>query len=172
MSFEFLARSGEPEGLFMLTKTHGIRRAKHWTPMPVSNKEYPWFVKELVTAILRSWSVTLMRDSDGFIFVMSQEQESSLRALEGALRNRDTDRALAVSCCQSFLWEVVSAKDKGGWTDVTQQWVWLRALRADGNFYGASSLTPDLAKIKYLIRQMALLQAFVEPLGSEGELIE
>jgi hypothetical protein len=130
--------------------------------------EYPAFVKELLTAILRSSSPP--STAEGFKFVLSAEQRSSLQALEDALKTQDARGA--ASCCQHFLWSVISAKGRDRWQDVTQQWVWLRALRTDGNFYGAASLTPDLAKLKYLMRQTTLLQAFVEQPGSEERLIE
>ncbi|KAI9568143.1 hypothetical protein HD554DRAFT_2038970 [Boletus coccyginus] len=142
--------------------------AMHWKAISALNTEYPAFVKELLTAVLRS-SLAPSR-SGGFHFVLSQEQESSLRALEGALKRKDA--AKEVSCCHEFIWSTVSAKDGGRWKDVTQQWMWLRALRPDSNFYGAASLTPDLAKLKYMMRQATLLQAFIEQVESEEELIQ
>ena len=66
----------------------------------------------------------------------------------------------------------MSAKDQGGWTDVIQQWIWLKALRPDGNFYPASSFTPDLAKLKYIMRQTVLIQAFIEHFQDDEELIK
>lgn len=145
-----------------------IRRAKHWKPVPASNEQYSAMVNELLAAILRSSS--LPSTSEGFKFVLSGEQQSSLQELEDALKKKDADGA--ASCCQKLLWSIVSAKGGDPWQDVTQQWVWLRALRPDGNFYGAGALTPDLAKLKYMMRQTTLLQAFVEQPESEEELAE
>jgi hypothetical protein len=53
-----------------------------------------------------------------------------------------------------------------------QQWVWLRALHTDGNFSGAASLTLDLAKLKYVMRQTMLLQVFIDQPESEECLIK
>ena len=73
---------------------------------------------------------------------------------------------------QDFLWTIMSAKDQGGWMDVIQLWMWLKALRPDGNFYPASSFMPDLAKLKYVMWQTVLIQAFSEPLRDDEELIQ
>ena len=56
--------------------------------------------------------------------------------------------------------------------DIIQQRLWLKALQADRNFYGPSSLMPDWAKVKYLIQQMTLLQAVMQPLRSGEGLFE
>ena len=152
----------------MLTIRNLECRAKHWKLVPQSNEEYPGFMKEMLTVILRHLSGK--SSSDGFKFELSDEQQRSLQVLEDVLQQRDGREALA--CCHNLLWTVMSAKDRGGWTDVMQQWLWLRALWPDRNFYSLTSLTPDLAKVKYMIRQTTLLQAFVQPLASEEELLE
>ena len=59
-----------------------------------------------------------------------------------------------------------------GWTDVIQQWIWLKALWPNENFYPASTFTPDLAKLKYIMRQTTLIQAFIEPFQDDKELIK
>ena len=45
-------------------------------------------------------------------------------------------------------------------------------VQVNGNFYGAASLTLDLAKLKYMRRQTMLLQAFVKQVGGKEELIQ
>ena len=103
----------------MLTVRNLECRAKHWKLVPQSNKEYLGFMKEMLTAILRH---SLGKSSsDGFKFKLWDEQQRSLQVLEDVLRQRDGREALA--CCQNFLWTVVSVKDRGGWTDVMQQWL-------------------------------------------------
>lgn len=145
--------------------------ATHWTPLPESNENYPRFLTEMLTAILRSYLTSSSSMGDpGFTFFLSTQQRSTLQALVDALRQKEGDGLTRSS--QDFLWTVVSAKDQGGWTDVIQQWMWLKALRPDGNFYPASSFTPDLAKLKYLMRQTVLIQAFAEPLRDDEELIQ
>lgn len=124
----------------------------------------------MLSAILRSHLAASSPTDPSFSFFLSPQQQSTLEALLEALRQKHT--ADAVECCQSFLWTVVSAKDQGGWTDVIQQWIWLKALRPDGNFYPASSFTPDLAKLKYIMRQTVLIQAFVEHFQDDEELIK
>ncbi|KAG6369839.1 hypothetical protein JVT61DRAFT_13396 [Boletus reticuloceps] len=147
--------------------------ATHWTPLTESNENYPRFLTEMLTAILRSRLAADMMTTTmdtGFCFFLSTEQKSSLQALVEALRREEMEEV--IQSCQGFLWTVVSAKDQGNWTDVVQQWIWLKALRPDGNFYPASSLTPDLAKLKYVIRQTVLIQAFTKPLHDNEELIK
>jgi len=125
----------------------------------------------MLTAILRShlaFSSTV--PDSGFTFCLSTQQQSVLQTLVNALRQNEQNEIKRTS--HNFLWTVVSAKDQGGWTDVIQQWMWLRALRPDGNFYPASSFTPDLAKLKYLMRQTVLIQAFTDPLRDDEELIQ
>ena len=132
-----------------------------------SNEGHPSFIKDLLTAILRH---SLGRSRDGrFRFMLSGEQQRSLQALVNALQKKDKE---ASRCRQSFLWAVVSTKDRGGWMDIIQQWLWLKTLQADRNFYGPSSLMPDLAKVKDLIQQMTLLQAVMQPLRSGEGLFE
>ena len=125
----------------------------------------------MLTAILRSYLTSSSFIGDfSFTFFLSTQQQSALQALVDALRQKEQDGAMRSS--QDFLWTIVSAKDQGGWTDVIQQWMWLKALRPDGNFYPASSFTPDLAKLKYVMRQTVLIQAFSEPLCDDEELIQ
>ncbi|KAG6371343.1 hypothetical protein JVT61DRAFT_9539 [Boletus reticuloceps] len=147
--------------------------ATHWTPLPESNQNYSRFLTEMLTVILRSHLRASSKTTTtvaGFSFFLSTQQTSSLQVLAEALGRKERDGVL--QHCQDFLWKVVSAKDRGDWTDVIQQWTWLKALRPDRNFYPASSFTPDLAKLKYMIRQTVLIQAFTEPLHDDEELIK
>jgi hypothetical protein len=43
-----------------------------------------------------------------------------------------------------------------------QRAIWLKALRAGGNFYDATNFTPDLAKMKYLCNMTSLLEALLD----------
>ncbi|KAG6379837.1 hypothetical protein JVT61DRAFT_10386 [Boletus reticuloceps] len=130
----------------------------------------------MLTAILRSQLGTQTGSTTGadasFSFILSTGQRSSLQALKEALQQKERDQDQETQCCQDFLWMLILAKDRGGWTDVIQQWIWLKVLHPDGNFYPVTSLTPDLAKLKYLMCQTVLIQAFTEPLWDDEELIQ
>ncbi|KAH0826859.1 hypothetical protein J3R83DRAFT_4395 [Lanmaoa asiatica] len=141
--------------------------AKHWRTVPADNQQYP--------AIIKQWMASIFRANIGqtephtFVFVLSEEQRSRFLDLQSALRTNENSGIEVDSCYQAFVWSIVTATVGRDWKDVTQRFMWLRALRPCGNFYSAASFTPDLAKIKYFIRQTTLLQAFIGGTQAEGE---
>ncbi|KAG1718894.1 uncharacterized protein EDB91DRAFT_1258099 [Suillus paluster] len=65
----------------------------------------------------------------------------------------------------NLAWSLVDADPTqcdASWANPIQRAIWLKALRADGNFYEATDLTPDLAKWKYFCNLVAILQALLD----------
>jgi hypothetical protein len=116
-----------------------------------------------------------------FSFQLDDAQEHALTALITHLNS--TDDVLdekAITRLHEFLWSLMNSSSfhKGApWANVIQRFIWLRALRRDGNFYEVTDYTPDLAKLKYFLNGTSLVHALwyqkdseVDELGSASSL--
>lgn len=99
-----------------------------------------------------------------FSFSLSPHQTCCLESLIAALQGPTTAPYQRMVAYHNFVWSLVSAGPKQcetQWGNPIQRAIWLKALRQDGNFYEATDLTPDLAKLKYLCNMTSLLEALM-----------
>lgn len=110
-------------------------------------------------------------------FVYTETQRQKLRSLvehlvkDAAGQSQDS-RLKAILAYQTFCWSLVHSPESnrlGAWDNPIRRIIWLMALRDDGSFMDATSLTPLLAKLKYFCRVVTLYEALscTEPRGME-----
>lgn len=100
-------------------------------------------------------------------FAHTETQREKLRYLIEQLANdaaekSEHSRVEAVLAYQAFCWSLVyvpESKRLGAWDSPVRRFIWLTALRDDGSFMDAASLTPLLAKLKYFCRVATLYEA-------------
>ncbi|KAG0691933.1 hypothetical protein DFH29DRAFT_1009785 [Suillus ampliporus] len=93
------------------------------------------------------------------------QQTHLLDKLIMMLRNPDASRRSRMISYHNLAWSLVDADPmqcNASWGNPIQRAIWLKALRADGNFYEPRDFTPDLAKWKYLCNITALLEALLD----------
>ncbi|KAG0696939.1 hypothetical protein DFH29DRAFT_1004189 [Suillus ampliporus] len=126
-----------------------------------SNKNYPHCITQFVRCMIR-----LRLDFPlNFSFSLSTEQTHLLDKLIMMLRNPDASRRSRMISYHNLAWSLVDADPmqcNASWGNPIQRAIWLKALRADGNFYEPRDFTPDLAKWKYLCNITALLEALLD----------
>lgn len=101
------------------------------------------------------------------LFVYTETQREKLRFLieqlvEDAAEESQDSKMEAILAYQTFCWSLVyipESKRLGAWDNPIRRFIWLMALRDDGSFMDATSLTPLLAKLKYFCRVATLYQA-------------
>jgi len=97
-----------------------------------------------------------------FSFQLSQQQDALLLVLIEVLQDVHACRRQRMLAYHNFMWTLVNAgQSQEAWNPI-QRFMWLRALRADGNFYESTDFTPDLAKLKYLCNMTSLLEALLD----------
>lgn len=111
-----------------------------------------------------------------FSFQLDPAQEHALVALLAHMNfsNNVLDET-AITMLHEFLWSLINADSfhKGEpWANVIQRFIWLKALRRDGNFYEVTDYTPDLAKLKYFLNSTCLLHALWYQRESELDELE
>ena len=100
-------------------------------------------------------------------FVYTETQQENLRSLiedlvKDATEQSQDSKMEAILAYQTFSWSLVytpESKRLGAWDDPIRRFIWLMALRDDGSFMDATSLTPLLAKLKYFCRVVTLYEA-------------
>ncbi|KAG2360975.1 hypothetical protein BDR07DRAFT_1377592 [Suillus spraguei] len=134
----------------------------HWRPVSDENTEYPNFMVQLMRAIMR---IHLGFPFD-FSFELSAVQTQCLEELITALGDDDVSPRKRMIVYHNLAWSLVDTDPDmcvvDRWANPIKRAIWLRALRADGNFCEASVLTPDLAKLKYLCNMTSLLEALMD----------
>lgn len=84
------------------------------------------------------------------------------RLIKDAIEQSQDSRMQAILAYQAFCWSLVyipESKRLGAWDNPIRRFIWLMALRDDGSFMDATSLTPLLAKLKYFCRTVTLYEA-------------
>ncbi|KAG2134202.1 uncharacterized protein EDB93DRAFT_1254626 [Suillus bovinus] len=134
----------------------------HWRPVSDENIEYPNFMIQFMRAIMR---IHLGFPFD-FSFELSAVQTLCLEELVLVLRDKNATPRKRMIFYHNFSWSLVDTDPSlclgERWANPIKRAIWLRALRADGNFCEASVLTPDLAKFKYLCNITSLLEALMD----------
>ncbi|KAG1788380.1 uncharacterized protein HD556DRAFT_1312140, partial [Suillus plorans] len=85
---------------------------------------------------------------------------------DNVLRDEDASPRTRMIVYHNLAWSLVDADPDlcvvDRWANPIKRAIWLRALRPDGNFCEASTLTPDLAKLKYFCNITSLLEALMD----------
>jgi hypothetical protein len=100
----------------------------------------------------------------GFSFALSSHQSNCLKLLIATLQDPTILPYQRMVAYHNLMWSLVNAgpeQCETQWGNPIQRTIWLKALRQDGNFYEATDLTPDLAKLKYLCNITSLLEALM-----------
>ncbi|KAG2092333.1 uncharacterized protein F5147DRAFT_657735, partial [Suillus discolor] len=134
----------------------------HWRPVSDENIEYPNFVVQFMRNIMR---IHLGFPLD-FSFELSAAQTLCLEELVTVLGDENASPRKRMIFYHNLAWSLVDTDPDlcmgQRWANPIKRAIWLRALRADGNFCEASVLTPDLAKFKYLCNVTSLLEALMD----------
>lgn len=99
-----------------------------------------------------------------FSFALSSHQTQCLERLIASLQDSSASPYQRMIAYHDLMWSLVNADShqcEKQWGNPIQRAIWLKALRQDGNFYEATDLTPDLAKLKYLCNMTSLLEALM-----------
>ncbi|KAG6370233.1 hypothetical protein JVT61DRAFT_12388 [Boletus reticuloceps] len=115
-------------------------------------------------------------------FVFTKTQREKLHSLiehlvKDATEQSQDSKTEAVLAYQTFCWSLVyipEAKKLGAWDNPIRRFIWLMALRDDGSFMDATSLTPLLAKLKYFCRLVTLYETLAceEPRDETEDIVE
>ncbi|KAG1830498.1 hypothetical protein DFJ58DRAFT_848448 [Suillus subalutaceus] len=142
--------------------THYAPSDTHWRPVSDDNVDYPNFMVQLMRAIVRIHLGSPLE----FSFSLSTVQTTCLEELLVVLRNDNTSPRRRMIAYHNLAWSLVDTDPDlcvvDRWANPIKRAIWLRALRADGNFCEASFLTPDLAKLKYFCNITSLLEALMD----------
>ncbi|KAG2335456.1 hypothetical protein BDR05DRAFT_954064, partial [Suillus weaverae] len=134
----------------------------HWKPVSDDNTEYPNFMIQLMRNIVRIHLGFPLN----FSFALSAVQTKCLEDLVTVLQEDTSTPRRRMIAYHELAWSLVDTDPElcvtDRWANPIQRAVWLRALRADGNFSEPSNITPDLAKFKYLCNATSLLEALMD----------
>jgi hypothetical protein len=147
--------------------------SKHWRPISKDNHAYPDMMVQLIRAIIRLHSG---QSESQFSFDLDDLQTKALRAFISGMVSSDMviDKK-NIKEFHELLWSLINGPSFHGgiqWANVMQRFIWLRALRRDGNFYEAGDLSPDLAKLEYFVNGTALVHALWYQKDSEMDEIQ
>jgi hypothetical protein len=126
------------------------------------NTEYPNFMIQLIRNIVRIHLGFPLN----FSFSLSTLQTECLQGLLAILQDDGSTPRKRMVAYHELAWSLVDSDPTlcvtDRWANPIQRAVWLRALRADGNFSEPAALTPDLAKFKYFCNATSLLEALMD----------
>jgi hypothetical protein len=124
--------------------------------------EHHTFIVQIMRAMMR---IHLGFPFD-FSFDLSPAQAMCLQELVVVLGDDDSSPRKRMITYHNFVWSIVDNNPDrcvvDRWANPITRSIWLRALRADGNFCEASVLTPDLVKLKYFCNITSLLEALMD----------
>lgn len=138
-------------------------RSKYFRFISSDNDNYLAFFVQMIRAMVRKEQGHELK----MLFVYTETQREKLRSLiehlvrDAAEQSQDS-RLEAIFAYQTFCWSLVQvpeSKKLGAWDNPIRRFIWLMALRDDGSFMDATSLTPLLAKLKYFCRVVTLYEA-------------
>jgi hypothetical protein len=138
-------------------------RSKYFRFLSGDNDNYLAFFVQMVRAMVRKEH----GHEFNMPFVYTKTQQEKLRSLiehlvKDATEQSQDSKDAAILAYQTFCWSLVytpESKRLGAWDDPIRRFIWLMALRDDGSFMDATSLTPLLAKLKYFCRMVTLYEA-------------
>ncbi|KAG2360982.1 hypothetical protein BDR07DRAFT_1377600 [Suillus spraguei] len=134
----------------------------HWRPVSDETIEYQNFMVQLIRAIIR---IHLGFQFD-FSFELSAVQTQCVEELVIVLGKDDASPRKRMIVYHNLAWSLVDTDPDmcvvDRWANPIKRAIWLRALRADGNFCEASDLILDLTKLKYLCNMTSLLEALMD----------
>ncbi|KAG1846986.1 hypothetical protein DFJ58DRAFT_843305 [Suillus subalutaceus] len=158
----------------LLNGSNVTDKSVYWVPISDNNTSYCDTIVQFLRAIVR---LRFQNDHPSkFSFQLDPAQEQTLVAL--ITHMNDSNNSLdetAITRLHEFLWSLMNAESfhKGEpWENVIQRFIWLRALRQDGNFYEATDYTPDLAKLKYFLNSTCIVHALWYQKGDEVDELE
>ena len=111
---------------------------------------------------IRSMIRIRLRATHPFSFNLSDKQDTLLLVLIDLLRDVDVSRRQRMLAYHELMWSFVKMDQSPEPWNPIQRFMWLRALKPDGNFYESTDYTPDLAKLKYLCNMTSLLEALLD----------
>lgn len=132
--------------------------------MSDDNETYIHLFAELFRAVLRQ----LRGHGFPLRFPLTAAQETAAHTLFAVLINSDSSLDDQVNVLQNFGWELVSHKATQPWTDIFQFFFAILALRVDGAYACAANLSPELAKMTYLIRTICMAETLKRPVEDQG----
>ncbi|KAG1820753.1 hypothetical protein DFJ58DRAFT_739264 [Suillus subalutaceus] len=116
---------------------------------------------QLIRAIIRLHSGHGVQSA--FSFDLDVTQTKALDAfISGMVHSNMSINDQNIKEFHELLWSLIDGPSFHGgrpWANVIQRFIWLRALRRDGNFYEAGDLSPDLAKLEYFVNGTSLVHA-------------
>lgn len=138
-------------------------RSKYFRFLSGDNDNYLAFFVQMIRAMVRKEQGHEFE----MLFVYTETQREKLRSLieqliEDAAQQSQDSKVEAILAYQTFCWSLVynpESKRLGAWDNPIRRFIWLMALRDDGSFMDATSLTPLLAKLKYFCRVVTLYEA-------------
>jgi hypothetical protein len=118
-------------------------------------------IVQLIRAIIRLHSGQGVQSN--FSFDLDSKQTKVLEAFISGMVSSDMSiNDQNIKEFHELIWSLIDGPSFHGgqpWANVLQRFIWLRALRRDGNFYEAGDLSPDLAKLEYFVNSTALVHA-------------
>lgn len=130
-------------------------RAQRWTPVSDFNGAYEDHHVQFLRCIIRQ----VLGHPFHLALPLTSEQKEAFKDLSTLLASPGSSKSELQSSIQLASWEMVRMPSKGSWQNIYQVYFALLALRVDGTYSGATSLTPHLAKFTYWIRLACLYQA-------------
>ncbi|KAG1837461.1 hypothetical protein DFJ58DRAFT_734353 [Suillus subalutaceus] len=145
----------------LLDGSNVTRQSKYWRPISKDNRAYPDMIIQLIRAIIRLHSGHGVQSA--FSFDLDVTQTKALDAfISGMVHSNMSINDQNIKEFHELLWSLIDGPSFHGgrpWANVIQRFIWLRALRRDGNFYEAGDLSPDLAKLEYFVNGTSLVHA-------------
>lgn len=126
--------------------------------MSDGNTTYVHLFTELVRAVIRQ----LRGHAFPLSFPLTPRQVERAKALIDSLMDSRPEED-DVKALQAFLFDMVRAQTFEPWSNMFQMFFALLALRVDGTYACASDLSPELAKLNYLINATCMAEALNKP---------
>ena len=138
-----------------------VDRQHYWSNVFYGNTGYPSCFAYFLWGMI---SIRVGFDTE-FSFGLSETQTENLDRLIDSLKGRDIQEAdyedpadFSFPELHNLLWSLVGKNTNSSWGGPFERYLWLRALKEDGNFSDISHITPMIAKLKHLINVVALVQ--------------
>lgn len=132
---------------------------QRWKPTSDSNDTYILLFTELFRGVLRQ----LRGHKFDLDFPLTESQTSNALKLVDVLLNSGSSPEEQVAALQNFVWSLVVERRTDPWSNIFQFFFALMALRVDGTYACAANLSPDLAKMKYLVKLTCMAETLRQP---------
>lgn len=114
---------------------------------------------ELIRAVLRH----LRGHEFNLPFPLSDSQTSKAQELVAVLMKPNSSANQQVEALQDFVWTLVQERRTDPWSNIFQFFFAILALRVDGTYTCAANLSPELAKMKYMIHAACMAETLRQP---------